>query len=120
MQLIHGADFVINLETDNVILHGSVEESAGVILRGSVVLNCHENIKVKSIVLKFQGKTKVNWTEGKGDQMYLPLCTPLIFPPGHGSHQKHYKEERNIMEHEWSFLPVKRKPYHFAVGRYQW
>lgn len=64
MQLVHGPEFTINLENDHVILHGSVDESAGVILRGTVILNCHENTKIKSIILKFQGKTKVNWVEG--------------------------------------------------------
>lgn len=65
MQLVHGPEFTINLENDHVILHGTVDESAGVILRGTVILNCHENTKIKSIILKFQGKTKVNWVEGK-------------------------------------------------------
>lgn len=64
MQLVHGPEFTINLENDHVILHGTVDESAGVILRGTVILNCHENTKIKSIILKFQGKTKVNWVEG--------------------------------------------------------
>jgi hypothetical protein len=64
MQLVHNPDFHITLETDHIILHGSVEESAGVILRGSVILNCQETTKVKSVSLKFIGKAKVNWTEG--------------------------------------------------------
>ena len=63
---MHGSTtFAINLETDHVILHGTADESAGVILRGSVVLDCREHTKIKSITLKFQGKTKVQWTEGK-------------------------------------------------------
>lgn len=60
-----GADLKINLETDHVILHGSTDEAAGVILRGSVILNCHENIKVKGIKLKFIGNIHVHWVEGK-------------------------------------------------------
>ena len=65
IQLVHNSDFHINLETEHIILHGSIEESAGVILRGSVVFNCQETTKVRSISLKFIGKAKVNWTEGK-------------------------------------------------------
>ncbi|KAI9275774.1 hypothetical protein BDA99DRAFT_457465 [Phascolomyces articulosus] len=99
---MYGSTFAINLETDHVILHGTEDESAGVILRGSVVLDCHEHTKVKSIVLKFQGRSKVSWTEG------------------HGSHQRHYKEERTIIEHEWSFMPHKRKAYHLSEGIYKW
>ncbi|CDH48601.1 arrestin domain-containing protein [Lichtheimia corymbifera JMRC:FSU:9682] len=102
MQLVHGPEFTINLENDHVILHGTVDESAGVILRGTVILNCHENTKIKSIILKFQGKTKVNWVEG------------------HGSSQRHFKEERTVIEHSWNFLEPKRKTYHLAVGRYKW
>jgi hypothetical protein len=57
-------DFKIQLEEKNIILRGSVDESAGVMLRGSIILNCHEQTKVKTIVLKFTGKTNVHWTEG--------------------------------------------------------
>lgn len=64
MPLVHGSHFAINLESDHIILHGTPEESAGVILRGSVVLNCNETAKIKSLTLKLEGKTKVNWTEG--------------------------------------------------------
>ncbi|KAG2223955.1 hypothetical protein INT45_013412 [Circinella minor] len=100
---MHGSTtFAINLETDHVILHGTTDESAGVILRGSVVLDSRENTKIKSITLKFQGRTKVQWTEG------------------HGSHQRHYKEERTIIEHEWNFMPHKRKTYHLSEGVYKW
>jgi hypothetical protein len=66
MKLVQGTQFKINLETDHIILHGSVEESGGVMLRGSVVLNCQEDIKVRSVTLKLEGKIKVNWSEGKG------------------------------------------------------
>lgn len=64
MQLTHAPEFRIHLDDDQVILHGSAEESAGVILRGSVILNCHDQTKIKSISLKFLGVTNVNWTEG--------------------------------------------------------
>jgi hypothetical protein len=64
IQLVQGAEFKINLETDHIILHGSVDESGGVMLRGSVVLDCHETTKIRSITLKLIGKIKVNWMEG--------------------------------------------------------
>lgn len=68
IKLIQGTEFKINLETDHIILHGSVEESGGVMLRGSVVLNCQEDIKVRSVTLKLEGKIKVNWSEGKKEK----------------------------------------------------
>lgn len=64
IQLVHTSDFHINVENEHILLHGNIDESAGVMLRGSVVLNCHETTKVKSISLKFVGKAKVDWTEG--------------------------------------------------------
>lgn len=65
IQFVQTSDFHINIETDHIILHGNVDESSGVMLRGSVVLNCQETTKVRSITLKFYGKAKVNWTEGE-------------------------------------------------------
>ncbi|KAI8877421.1 hypothetical protein K501DRAFT_230266 [Backusella circina FSU 941] len=102
IQLVHSPDFHIHVETEHIILHGSVDESAGVMLRGSVVFNCHETTKVKSISLKFIGIARVNWTEGLG------------------SHQKHYKDEKTILKHEWSFLQHNRKTYHLPEGHYKW
>ncbi|KAI9305261.1 hypothetical protein BJ944DRAFT_265488 [Cunninghamella echinulata] len=102
IHLVQGGEFKINLETDHIILHGSIEESAGVILRGSVILNCHENTKIKSVVLKLVGKIKVNWVEGSG------------------SHQHNYKSEQTILEHEWSFMPHTKKTYHLSEGHYKW
>ena len=80
MPLVHGSYFAINLESDHIILHGTPEESAGVILRGSVVLNCNEATKIKSLTLKLEGKTKVNWTEGIYHSyfVYVPLTKWLI------------------------------------------
>ncbi|KAI9486917.1 MAG: hypothetical protein EXX96DRAFT_517266 [Benjaminiella poitrasii] len=102
IQHLQQSDFHINTETDHIILHGNIDESAGVMLRGSVVLNCHETTKVRSITLKFIGKAKVDWTEGLG------------------SHQRHYKEEKTLIKHEWSFLRPNRKTYHLPVGHYKW
>lgn len=39
---------------------------------------------------------------------------------GLGSHQKHYKEEKTIITHEWSFLLPQRKTYHLPEGHYKW
>ncbi|KAI7901984.1 uncharacterized protein BX663DRAFT_436565 [Cokeromyces recurvatus] len=99
---IHSPEFKIHLDNDEVILRGTAEESAGVMLRGSVLFICHELTKVKSITLKFIGTTSVNWVEGLG------------------THQKHYKSERKIIEKEWTFLELKKKAYQLCSGRYKW
>ncbi|KAI9323064.1 hypothetical protein BX666DRAFT_2016549 [Dichotomocladium elegans] len=102
MQLVHGSELNINLETENIILHGTADESAGVVLRGSLIFSCTEMTKIKSVVLKFEGKVKVNWTEG------------------HGAHQKHYKQEEIVIDHTWNFMEFKKKTYHLPEGRYHW
>ncbi|KAG0169847.1 hypothetical protein DFQ28_011346 [Apophysomyces sp. BC1034] len=102
MHLVHGPEFKINLETDQLILRGSPEESAGVILRGSVSLDCKEHTKLKAVTLRFLGKTNVQWSDEVS------------------GHQRHHKEERIIVEHEWSFLPPTRKTYQLAEGHYEW
>lgn len=102
IHLAPSSEFKINLESDKLILHGNVDESGGVILRGSVSLDCAEPTKVKAVTLKFIGKMKVAWTEGVG------------------SHQRFHKEDRTIYEHEWSFLPPKKKVYQLGSGQYKW
>lgn len=121
IQFVQTSDFHINIETDHIILHGNIDESAGVMLRGSVVLNCQETTKVRSISLNFYGKVKVNWSEGKS------LSTEVEFyrtytqrKLGIGSHQRHFKNEKTIIKHEWSFLPSNKKTYHLPEGHYKW
>lgn len=43
-----------------------------------------------------------------------------MFEIGVGSHQRLYKEEHTIVEHEWSFMPHVRKTYHLSERHYQW
>ncbi|KAI7861987.1 hypothetical protein BDF14DRAFT_1861243 [Spinellus fusiger] len=102
IQLPKACEFYIKLETDHILFHGSVEESAGAILRGCVVLNCKETIRVKSITLKFLGKAKASWIEGIG------------------SHQAHYKDETTLIEHDWQFMPPTLKNHQLSVGHHQW
>ncbi|KAI8876883.1 hypothetical protein K501DRAFT_231270 [Backusella circina FSU 941] len=102
MQPTSSKDFKIHLEEDNLILRGSTDESAGVMLRGSIILNCYEQTKVKTIALKLTGKANVHWTEGRS------------------SHQKHNKAERVIISKELVFLPLKKKSHHLFQGQYKW
>ncbi|CDH53682.1 arrestin domain-containing protein [Lichtheimia corymbifera JMRC:FSU:9682] len=92
----------IQLESDQIILHGLAEESAGATIRGSVTLDCIESTKIKSIALKLVGKNTVWWSEGQG------------------SSQRHYHEERTVIEHSWNILEAQRKAYHLPKGSYKW
>ncbi|CAO3585266.1 unnamed protein product [Absidia cylindrospora] len=94
----------IDLEDEPILLMGTPEESAGKMLRGVLHLNTTEPIKVKAISLRFVGKMKVSWSEGVGH------------------HQHYYKQERNIMEHSWQFIPMatstQKKTYSLAAGEH--
>ena len=55
----------IELETKEIVLLGHASESAGKLLRGSLVLSLTEPMKVRSVHLTFTGKMKVSWSEGR-------------------------------------------------------
>lgn len=55
----------IHVENDQLIMHGSPNESAGCVLRGVLDVHVKEPIKVKSILLRFSGRMVITWTERK-------------------------------------------------------
>ncbi|KAG2237231.1 hypothetical protein BDF21DRAFT_377119 [Thamnidium elegans] len=101
MHFTQSPEFRIQLENDHLILHGNSEESAGTILRGSVLFNCQDKTRVKSIKLKFSGMTSVSWCEGRK------------------TNQKVFKAKRTIIEKELIFLDIKKK-HHLCQGQYKW
>jgi hypothetical protein len=121
MHLTHTPEFRIHLEDNHIILHGTAEESLGAFLRGRITLNCQEQTKVKSIFLRFTGITNVHWTEGERHYIlkYFEKLT-ILFVLGVGSHVKHYKATRTIIEKETTFLELKKKPYSLSHGKYKW
>ncbi|KAG0174368.1 hypothetical protein DFQ28_006650 [Apophysomyces sp. BC1034] len=99
-------DLKIDLVSDEIVLLGHAEESAGKMLQGSLMLNLAEPMKVKSIVLRFTGKMKVSWSEGIGH------------------HQHYHKQERTIVDHKWQFVPaigvVQKKTQLLPAGQHKW
>jgi hypothetical protein len=53
----------IHVENDTLVLRGNPEESVGCVLRGCLIFQVKENIKVKSITMKLIGKMRVQWSE---------------------------------------------------------
>ncbi|KAI9322185.1 hypothetical protein BX666DRAFT_1892369 [Dichotomocladium elegans] len=102
MHTPQGSELSIQLESDSIILHGTMDESSGATLRGTVVLHITEVTKIKSVYIRFQGKNKVSWYEG------------------FGSAQRHYAEDRKIIENTWHIMEPKRKPYYFTAGTFKW
>ncbi|KAI7871159.1 hypothetical protein BDF14DRAFT_1763828 [Spinellus fusiger] len=93
--------FFIKLEADKMILNGSTEESAGVVLRGVVHLNCRSKLKAKAVRLQLTRTIKRRWTD-KG-----------------GSSQSYHRQEKTIVYHTWIMLPIKKETY-VLHGDYQW
>ncbi|KAL0076704.1 hypothetical protein J3Q64DRAFT_1770317 [Phycomyces blakesleeanus] len=85
----------IDLTTDEIVLLGEADESAGKLLQGSLLLTLAEPIKMK-----------VSWSEGVGH------------------HQHYHKQERTILQHKWQFVPVAgvapKKTYTLAAGHHKW
>ncbi|KAK9762791.1 hypothetical protein K7432_011133 [Basidiobolus ranarum] len=84
----------IDLNDDSLTMYGSPEESVGCILHGTLHFNPLEQMKVKSISLKFVGKVKIN---GGTD---LP------------------KHEYDLINHKWTFLEAQRESYLLAPKDY--
>ncbi|GAA5813537.1 hypothetical protein MFLAVUS_007016 [Mucor flavus] len=88
----------IHVENDTLILRGSPEESVGCVLRGCVILNTKETMKVKSITLNLLGRMKVQWSER--------------------NHQ--HKKEMTVLEHNWNFLVNQKKLHSLAPNVYKY
>lgn len=96
----------IDLASSEIILLGNASESAGKMLRGSVILSLAEAMKVRSVTLSFVGRMKVSWSEGIGH------------------HQHYHKKEKDIMEHKWQFVPIMdqahKKAFTLGAGEHKW
>ncbi|KAJ1651633.1 hypothetical protein IWQ61_007852 [Dispira simplex] len=89
LTLLRSAPVVEIVLFDNpLVMHGQIQEAAGCMLRGQVVLRLHEPLKVRGIRLKFKGQEEVCWSEGVSGQQSL------------------YREKKRLIEHHWPFDPV--------------
>ncbi|KAJ1924685.1 hypothetical protein IWQ60_005032 [Tieghemiomyces parasiticus] len=75
-----------------LVIRGNADEAAGSLLRGQLVLRLHDTIKIKSINLRLKGREHVFWSEG------------------FGNHQSLFREKRDLIDHEWSFLDSATTP----------
>ncbi|CAB4420999.1 unnamed protein product [Rhizophagus irregularis] len=81
----------INLIEPILYFRGDTEESVGCFLRGNLILNLPKPTKIRKIEMKFVGKVKTFWPEGRN---YY----------GSASNRNDPCEEQEIMSHNWSFL----------------
>ncbi|ORY04403.1 hypothetical protein K493DRAFT_205760 [Basidiobolus meristosporus CBS 931.73] len=89
----------IRLPENHLILNGARSESAGCVLRGSLVLNFPGSRRVKKIWLNFSGQAQLSWNEGQ----YV--------------HRAH-NVKRIIVDHTWTFLDVGKKSRTLASGQH--
>ncbi|KAI7894358.1 uncharacterized protein EV154DRAFT_599995 [Mucor mucedo] len=95
------AKFKIHVENENLIMYGVSSESAGCVLRGVVNLQLQETTKIKSIGLSLAGRMTVSWTEGVGN-----------------GHDRLFREEKAVLDHQWTFLPKQQKMHVLGAGSY--
>ncbi|KAG1441657.1 hypothetical protein G6F56_011382 [Rhizopus delemar] len=100
------SDLKIQVSSADIILFGHSSESSGKLLQGSVILSLLEPMKVRSITLNFLGKMKVSWSEGIGH------------------HQHYHKQEKDIIEKKWQFVPIldqaHKKAFTLGPGEHKW
>ncbi|KAK9763724.1 hypothetical protein K7432_009358 [Basidiobolus ranarum] len=90
----------IRLSNECTIFHGSANESAGAVLRGSLCLLLPESLKVKSISLRLEGKMKVSWDDVPG----VKASTR--------------NETRNLIAYTWAFIEAHKKPLTLRKGEH--
>ncbi|CEP18829.1 hypothetical protein [Parasitella parasitica] len=88
----------IYLENTTVILQGSPEVSVGGVLRGCLLLNVKEAIKIRSITMNLLGKIKFQWSE----RNHL------------------HKKEFTVLDNNWSFLSHQKKVHVLTPDVYKY
>ncbi|KAI8390271.1 hypothetical protein BD560DRAFT_380467 [Blakeslea trispora] len=102
-KLLSNLQIKINVENDQLILHGSAAESVGCVLRGTMIIRLKEATKIKSISLEFSGKSNTSWLQDISDIS------------NDSSEQEH-----QIISHVWLFLPRQTKPRIVPAGTYSY
>ncbi|KAK9479640.1 hypothetical protein V1514DRAFT_291267 [Lipomyces japonicus] len=75
---------------DVIIVRGNPDESAGVVLKGAVILSLLEALSVKRISLRLYGTVRLNWQEN--------------VQSARGLNQRTNRYEKIIYDHTWNFL----------------
>ncbi|ODQ53898.1 hypothetical protein SAICODRAFT_6679 [Saitoella complicata NRRL Y-17804] len=94
-------------ERDVIVFRGPPGESAGVLLKGTVVLSLLETTSIRSITLKFYGRARVMWNE-------------TYITSSRAQSTRVQKQENTVYEHEWSFLPFGKHSHTIGKGNYEY
>ncbi|CAG8598886.1 16033_t:CDS:2, partial [Acaulospora colombiana] len=91
-EMIHlSSSLKINLVEPVLFMRGNPQESLGCFLRGELCFNLSKPTKIKKIEMKFIGKLKTFWPEGKISHDV-------------NSNRNNLCEKREIITHNWTFL----------------
>ncbi|KAK9468916.1 hypothetical protein V1512DRAFT_258203 [Lipomyces arxii] len=95
---------------DVIIVRGTPDESAGVLVKGAVVLSFLESVSVKRISLRLYGTVRMNWQD--------------TAQSSRGITQRNNRFEKVVFEHTWNFLDwEKGKPvtsHTIGQGNYEY
>ncbi|ORZ07824.1 hypothetical protein BCR42DRAFT_360180 [Absidia repens] len=94
----------VELENDNLIMFGSAYESSGCVLRGVLRFTLTQPLKVKSISVRFTGKSLHTWSEVVGN----------------GQEQLCHEDEHTVVDHHFDCLPRQSKLYTLPVGNHSY
>ncbi|ORX79112.1 hypothetical protein K493DRAFT_362724 [Basidiobolus meristosporus CBS 931.73] len=98
---MHSPRIEIRLPENHLILHGRPSESAGCVLRGSLVLNLPSSQRIKKISLNFSGRVRLSWPEGQCDFV-----------------QRTHSVRRTVVDHTWTFLDATKKSKSLSSGQH--
>lgn len=96
-------DLKIELENKEIVLLDQGNGTTAKPLKGTIKFTPDKSMNVRSISLLFYGKMRVSWIEGTS----------------HNRH--HYKQEKQLIQHKWHFVPhddqtTCKKVYTFSPG----
>ncbi|CAO3627436.1 unnamed protein product [Cunninghamella blakesleeana] len=93
----------IQVENDSLVMFGTSLESAGCVLRGVIQFSLTQPLKVKTISVRFTGKSIFTWSEplGNGEKLY-------------------HEEVNNILDETYTCLPRQSKLHHLPAGEHKY
>ncbi|KAI8079763.1 uncharacterized protein BX664DRAFT_269497 [Halteromyces radiatus] len=94
------AKLKIELENDSLTMFGSAQESAGCVLRGVLHCTLTQPMKIKSISLRFTGKTVLTWSE----------------PLGNGQERLYHEDEQTVIDNQFYCLSRQQKLHTLPIG----
>lgn len=99
--------FDIRLDNDFIVFRGNDHESAGQVLKGTVVFCLPSSLRIEDVRLRLIGTLRLSWTDPRGS-------TP-------GVSGQRVDKTVTILEHRWApFIGTHGKSMTLPAGNYEW